>query len=70
MGPPADLRPLLTVTEAAAILRLSVRTVRSMIAQGSIPVVRLSVRRLAIRPLDLESWIARRTQDRVRGGLN
>jgi excisionase family DNA binding protein len=35
------LEPLLTVTEVAGVLRLSIRQVRRMIAAGDLPVLRL-----------------------------
>jgi excisionase family DNA binding protein len=51
------LEPLLTVGETAAILNLSTRTVRRLIASGTIPVVSIG-RSVRIRPRDVERLIA------------
>jgi excisionase family DNA binding protein len=51
-------RLLVTVQEAAELLHVSVRYVRSLMARGKIPVVRLG-RRTLIRRSDLDALIAR-----------
>jgi excisionase family DNA binding protein len=50
------LRPLVTVGEAATILHVSARTLRRLIGQGEIPVVRIG-RSVRIRPKDIERII-------------
>jgi len=52
------VRPLLDVNEAAAMLHISVRYVRALLARGAIPVVRLG-RRTLVRRADLEAIIER-----------
>ena len=51
------LRPLLTVAQAAAILNVSERTVRRLIASGTIRGIWIG-RSVRLRPLDIERWIA------------
>jgi excisionase family DNA binding protein len=53
-------RRLLTLQEAADYLTLGVRTVKSLVAAGKIPVVRPSPRRVAIDVRDLEAYVASR----------
>jgi excisionase family DNA binding protein len=47
---------LLTVTDVAGILRLSVRTVRRLIAEDELPIVRIG-RAVRVRREDLRSFI-------------
>ena len=51
---------LLTITEAAERITVSSRTLRTLIAMRKIPIVRVSARRVAIHPADLDAFIARR----------
>lgn len=60
---PSLLRPLLTLDEVAAILRLSPRTVWSYTADGSLPTIRLG-RSVRVTPADLEEF----TRGRKKGG--
>lgn len=53
-------RRLLTLHEAARYLTLGVRTVKTLVAAGMIPVVRPSPRRVAIDVRDLEAYVASR----------
>ncbi len=50
--------PFLTVGEVAAYLRLSLRQVRRLIANGDIPVTRLG-RPVRVHQRDLEAFLAR-----------
>jgi excisionase family DNA binding protein len=59
------LRPLLTVPEVAELLRLSPRSVRRLIADGRLPVVRLG-HAIRIRPQDVEALVASSGQERAR----
>ena len=52
------VRPLLDVNEAAMMLHVSVRYVRSLLGRGKLPVVRLG-RRTLVRRADVEAIIAR-----------
>ena len=52
-------RVLLGLSDAAYRLSLSRRTLQSLIAQKKIPVVRVSPRRIAIDPTDLDRYIDR-----------
>ena len=63
--PLGQVRPLLTVNDVAEILRLNPRSVRRLIADGRLPVVRL---RGAVRilPGDLESLMASSIQQRTK----
>jgi excisionase family DNA binding protein len=51
------LEPLLKVAQAAAILNVSERTVRRLIASGTIRGIWIG-RSVRLRPLDIERWIA------------
>jgi excisionase family DNA binding protein len=51
------LEPLLTVNETAAILNVSERTVRRLVAAGAIPVVSIG-RSVRLRPRDINQLIA------------
>ena len=55
--PPDCRQGLLTVALAAKVLALSERTVRSLIAEGSLPVVRVAARAVRVHPEDLASFI-------------
>ena len=55
-APPKMLR----VSEVAAELRLSARTIRALIAAGDLRVIRLSRRALRIASADLARYIDRR----------
>lgn len=48
---------LLPLPEAAARLSVSLRTLRSLVAAGKIPVIAVSARRKAIDPADLDRFI-------------
>jgi excisionase family DNA binding protein len=50
---------LLTVAEAAPLLRMTTNSVYSLIAEKKLPVVRLSSRRLRLRKAALISWLDR-----------
>ncbi len=65
---PTDPRHLLTVHEAAAEARLSLRTMRRHIAAGRLPVVRLGARVLIDRAA-LDSWLVAETQPATTGPL-
>ena len=54
---PGQIRPLLTVNETAAILNLHPRSIRRLIADGQLPVVRLG-HAIRIRPEVVEELIA------------
>ena len=64
---PPDLRggvdPLLTVADVAAVLRLSVRSVRRLIADNKLRVVRIG-RAVRVRAEDLRSLLATSGQER------
>ena len=55
-----DGRPLMPLPTAAEYLSVGLRTLKSLIAAGEIPVVRVSPRRVAIDPLDLDAYIQSR----------
>jgi excisionase family DNA binding protein len=63
----ADRDRLLTVREACAILTLRERTVRSWIAGGKLPAVRLSRRAIRVRLGDVEDFIRAHTDERSAG---
>ena len=50
---------LLTIRDVATRLSISTRTLRSLIAAGRLPVVRVSPGRVAIDPRDLEDYLSR-----------
>jgi excisionase family DNA binding protein len=57
---PAGCQPLLTVAEAAAILRRTEDTVRSYVRRGFLPAHRMGTRDpLTIRAADLDAFIDR-----------
>ena len=54
--------PLLNVSEAAAFLRVSARTLQSFNQKGGGPArVQLAPRRVAYRRTDLEAWLDAKT---------
>jgi excisionase family DNA binding protein len=53
-----DVTELLTVPEAAALLRLKVSTIRAWVCQRKIPYVKLGGRLVRIRRLDADAIIA------------
>jgi excisionase family DNA binding protein len=55
--PPPDPDRFLTLKEAARRLNVTIRYVRQLRQSGALPVVRLSPRRLRVRPEDLERYI-------------
>lgn len=55
---PMTRRPLLPLNDAARILCVSPRTLRALCAEGKIQVVRVSARRIAIDPDDLDRYIS------------
>jgi excisionase family DNA binding protein len=57
-GRASRLEPLLTAGEAGAILNVSVRTVRRLIASGVLPVVSIG-RSVRVRPRDIDQMIAK-----------
>jgi excisionase family DNA binding protein len=64
-APANPLHPLLTVPEVAELLRLSPRSIRRLIADGRLPIVRLG-RAIRIRPRDVEALVASSGQERTR----
>jgi len=59
-----DPRPLLTVTEASVRLAVSLRTTRALIAEGRLPVIRISRGCVRVHPADLDRFIAEARDDR------
>jgi excisionase family DNA binding protein len=57
---------LLTVPEAAAELRIGVRTMKDLTARGDIEVVRIG-RRVLIRPEAIRAYVNSRVEPAVRG---
>ncbi len=55
-----DDRPLKSLPGAAAFLGLGLRTLKTLISAGVIPVCRISARRVAIRPSDLDAYVLSR----------
>ena len=53
---------LLPLHTASQILSISTRTLRVLIEKGAIPVIRVSPRRVAIHPNDLDAYIAQQRQ--------
>ena len=62
---PATEPEHLTLKEVAGWLRCSQRTLERLIEDGSLPVIRLSERRLIFRLADLRAWLAQRTRGRI-----
>lgn len=57
-----DERPLLSLPEAATYLSIGLRTLKTLVAARAIPVCRVSPRRVAIHPRDLDAYVhARRS---------
>jgi excisionase family DNA binding protein len=57
--PPTTLTPLMTVREAADVLRISERTLWSLTNAGELPSVRVG-RSVRYDPIDVATWIASR----------
>lgn len=53
---------LYTVAEAAARLRISLRTMRGLIATGQLPIVRVTKARVVITENDLAAYVAARRE--------
>jgi excisionase family DNA binding protein len=56
----ASVETLLSVTEAAQVLRVSVHTLYGWTAEGRVPHVKLG-RRTLFRPKELERWVVDRS---------
>jgi excisionase family DNA binding protein len=56
-SPPARL---LTAREAADRLAVSLRTLRTIISEGALPVVRVGTRGLRVHPEDLDRFVEER----------
>lgn len=52
-----SMQPLLTIEEAAEILRVEPTTVKGWVREKKLPAVKLSYRTLRIRPQDLQNYI-------------
>ncbi|MCA9315763.1 MAG: helix-turn-helix domain-containing protein [Planctomycetes bacterium] len=57
---PQPARPLLPLPQAATYLSIGLRTLKGLIAAGELPIVRVSPRRVAIDPRDLDAYVASR----------
>ena len=55
--PPDCQQGLLTVARVAQVLALSERSVRSLIAEKSLPVIRVGARAVRVHPEDLADFI-------------
>ena len=55
--PPDCQQGLLTIARVAQVLALSERSVRSLIAEGSLPVIRVGARAVRVHPEDLAGFI-------------
>lgn len=60
--PPVAQRLTLSVDEAAGLLGVAPRTLRSMIAAGTFPTLRIG-RRVLVPRAGLDAWIAARQAD-------
>jgi len=60
MGSSSPPVRLLTAREAADRLAVSLRTLRSIIGKGALPVVRVGARGLRVHPEDLDLFIEER----------
>jgi excisionase family DNA binding protein len=54
---PPDDRPLMPLPTAAAYLSIGLRTLKTLIAAKAIAVCRVSARRVAIHPRDLDAYV-------------
>ena len=61
------MQKLMTVVEVADVLRVSLRTIRTMIAREQLPVVRIG-RRTLVKPATLDEVVERR-EGRRGGGV-
>ncbi len=59
-APTSPQQTLLTAQEAADRLNVSLRTLRTRIAAGQLPVIRFSARCLRIRSEDLDAYVRSR----------
>jgi len=59
---------LLTFTEAAELMRVSLRTIRRIVDSGSLAVIRLGERTLRIRSSEIERYLEENTL-RYSGGI-
>ena len=57
-----DGRPLMPLAAVAEHLSLGLRTVKALVATGELKVVRVSKRRLAVDPRDLDHFVASRRE--------
>jgi excisionase family DNA binding protein len=60
---PGDRRPFYTVASLAKELQLAERTIRNFVESGEIPSYKFG-RARRIRPDHVDSWLARRLDDR------
>jgi len=60
---PGGVDPLLTVADVAKILRLSMRSVRRLIAENKLCVIRIG-RAVRVRPQDLNAFLDASGQER------
>ncbi|HET6203329.1 MAG TPA: helix-turn-helix domain-containing protein [Planctomycetota bacterium] len=51
---------MLSLPEAAAVLRISLRSLRTLVALGKLPTVRPTARRVLVAESDLAAYIASR----------
>lgn len=58
-GPVLAEEEMLTVAEAAPILKVTTNAVYSLIQEGKLPCVRLSPRRLRLQRSELLAWLGR-----------
>lgn len=64
MEGPSAQSSLLSVEEVADRLTISIRSVRNLIRDGRLPIVRVTSRRVAIAESDLQSFVDARRSDR------
>jgi excisionase family DNA binding protein len=58
------VRPLLTITQAAALLNVTRPTIYAYIAHEALPVIYLGAHARRISPISLDRWLAKREQVR------
>ena len=67
-APPLDVDPdVLLVPEAAAFLRLNVKTLYKLIEERKVPHIRLTPRRIRLRRSTLVAWLAGQESDPKKG---
>ena len=59
-GKPSTMDELLTVEEAAKLLKVSAKTIRRWYQEGKIPCYRLGYRTVRIFPSEVESYLQRK----------